>query len=53
MIRVGSQRAIQNQDGDIMMMVANKFLVSVQGSADAASKLSYAQAVDIARLSKM
>ena len=53
LIRVGSQRAIQNQDGDIMMMVANKFLVSVQGSADAASKLSYAQAVDIARLSKM
>ncbi len=53
LIRVGSQRAIQNQDGDIMMMVANKFLVNVQGSADAASKLAYAQAIDVGRLSKM
>src|SRR5665647_1312645 len=53
LIRVGSQRAIQNQDGDIMMLVANKFLINVQGSGDAASKLSYAQAVDVGKLSKM
>lgn len=53
LIRVGSQRAIQNQDGDVMMLVANKFLVNVQGSGDAASKLSYAQAVDVGKLSKM
>lgn len=53
LIRVGSQRAIQNQDGDIMMVVANKFLINVQGSADAASKMAYAQAVDVAKLSKM
>lgn len=53
LIRVGSQRAIQSQDGDIIMLVANKFLINVQGSADAAAKLSYAQAVDVAKLSKM
>ncbi len=53
LIRIGEQRAIQTNDGDVMMMVANKFLVHVQGSADAPSKLSYAQAVDIAKLSKM
>lgn len=53
LIRVGSQRAIQNQEGDVMMMVANKFLINVQGSADAAAKLAYAQAVDVAKLSKM
>ena len=53
LIRVGSQRAIQNPDGDVIMVVANKFLINVQGSADAASKLAYAQAVDIAGLSKM
>ena len=53
LIRVGSQRAIQNQDGDIMMLVANKFLINVQGSGDAASKLSYAQAIDVGKLSKM
>jgi hypothetical protein len=53
LIRIGSQRAIQNQEGDIMMLVANKFLVNVTGSAEAASKLAYAQAVDIAKLSKL
>lgn len=53
LIRVGSQRAIQNQDGDIIMVVANKFLINVQGSGDAASKLAYAQAIDVAKLSKL
>ena len=53
LIKVGSQRAIQTHDGDIVMMVANRFMINVQGSADAASKLSYAQAVDVAKLSKM
>jgi hypothetical protein len=53
LVRVGNQRGIQSQDGDIMMLVANKYLVNVQGSADAAVKLSYAQAVDVAKLSKL
>lgn len=53
LIRIGSLRAIQSQDGDILMLVANKFLINVQGSADAASKIAYAQAVDVAKLSKM
>jgi hypothetical protein len=35
------------------MVVANKFLVTVDGSTDAASKLAYAQAIDVAKLSKM
>jgi len=53
LVRVGNQRAIQTPDGDVQMVVANKFLISVQGSADAAAKMSYAQAVDVAKLSKM
>ena len=53
LVRVGSQRAIQTQDGSINMVIANKFLVTVEGSADAAAKLAYAQAVDVAKLSKM
>ena len=53
LVRVGNQRAIQDGDGNVKMVVANKFLVSVEGSADTASKLAYAQAIDIARLSKM
>lgn len=53
LIRVGDQRAIQNQDGDVIMVVANRFMINVQGSADAAAKLSYARAIDIAKLSKL
>lgn len=53
-VRIGDQRGIQNNDGgDVMMLVANKFLVNVTGSADAATKLAYANAVNIAKLSKM
>ena len=52
-VRVGSQRAIQNKDGDIHMLVANKFLVVVNGAAPADAKLAYAQAVDVAALSKL
>ena len=53
LIRIGDQRAIQTSEGSVNMVVANKFLVTVEGSADAASKLAYAQAVDVAKLSKM
>ena len=52
-VRVGSLSAIQTPQGDVQMIVANKFLVSVVGSAPAAAKLAYAQAVDVAKLSKM
>lgn len=53
LVRVGNQRAIQDRDGGVKMVVNNKFLVSVEGSADAASKMAYAQAIDVAKLSKM
>jgi hypothetical protein len=53
LVKVGSLRAIQTNDGDVIMMAANKFMIHVQGSADAASKLAYANAVDVAKLSKM
>ena len=53
LVRIGSQRGIQDNDGNVKMIVANKFLVSVEGSADAASKIAYAQAIDIAKLSKL
>ncbi len=53
LVLIGNQRAIQTNDGDIMMLVANKIMIQVQGSADAAAKLAYAQAVDVAKLSKM
>ena len=53
LVKVGSQRAIQTAEGDLNMMVANKFLVTVQGSASPADKAAYAQAVDIIKLTKM
>jgi hypothetical protein len=53
LIRVGNERAMQTNEGSVNMVIAGKFLVTVEGSADAASKLSYAQAVDVAKLSKM
>jgi hypothetical protein len=53
LIRVGSQRAIQDADGNVKMVIGNRFLVSVDGSADAAAKLAYARAVDVGKLSKM
>jgi hypothetical protein len=52
-VRVGNQRGIQNPDGDINMVVVNKYMVVVSGSADAAAKMAYAQAVDVAKLGKM
>jgi len=53
LVRVGNQRAIQDNDGNVKMVVANKFLVAVEGSADAAAKLAYAQAIDVSKLSKL
>jgi NAD-dependent DNA ligase len=53
LIRVGSQRAIQSADGDVNMVISNKFLVTVQGSGSAGDKIAYAQAVDIIKLTKM
>jgi hypothetical protein len=52
-IRVGAQHAIQAQNGDLTMVVNNKFVITVHGSADNAAKLAYAQAIDVAKLSKM
>lgn len=52
-VRVGSQRAVQTPDGDLNMVVANKYMIVVSGSADGAAKLAYAQAVDVTKLSKM
>ena len=38
LICVGNKRAIQDQDGNVKMVINNKFLMSVDGSADAASR---------------
>lgn len=53
LVRVGNQRAIQAQNGDVHMVINNKYMVIVSGSGGANDKLAYAQAVDVAKLSKM
>jgi hypothetical protein len=52
-VMIGKQRAIQSNDGDVHIVINNKFLVSVTGSAAPEAKLAYAQAVDLAKLAKM
>jgi hypothetical protein len=53
LVRVGNQRAIQAQNGDVHMVINNKYMVLVSGSGGANDKMAYAQAVDVAKLSKM
>ena len=53
LIKVGDQRAIQTSEGSINMVVNNKYLVTIEGSAGADAKLAYARAVDIGKLMKM
>jgi hypothetical protein len=52
-VTVGSLRALQNTEGDIHMIVANKYLVAVSGNGSANDKMAYARGVDVAKLSKM
>jgi hypothetical protein len=52
-VMIGKERAIQTHEGDVHIVINNKFLVSVTGSAAPEAKLAYAQAVDLAKLAKM
>ena len=51
LIRIGSQRAIQTSNNEIQMMVNNRIMITVNGSAPMEAKLAFAQAIDIAKLS--
>ena len=52
-VMIGNQRAIQTNDGDVHIVINNKFLVSVTGSGSPEAKLTYAKAVDVAKIAKM
>lgn len=49
-IKVGAQRGIQDENGKIMLIVNNRFMVSVEGDAAQADKLAYAEAVKLETL---
>ena len=52
-VMIGTVRALQSSEGDLHMIVGNKYLVAVQGNGSVNDKLAYARAVNIAQLSKM
>lgn len=49
--RIGNQRAVISQDGEVQVMSSNNFLVTVSGDCPESDKVAYAGAVDYARLS--
>jgi hypothetical protein len=53
LVTVGAQRAIQTKEGEINMLVNNRFVVNVTGGGTADDKLNYAKGVDLVALTKM
>lgn len=53
LVPINGQKAIQTKEGDITMMVANRFVINVNGSGSADDKLAYAKAIDVAMLTKI
>lgn len=53
LVPINGQKAVQTKEGDVTMMVANRFIINVNGSGSPEDKLAYAKAVDIGMLAKM
>jgi hypothetical protein len=53
MTKVGKYRAIQTKDGQVIVVVANRFLVMVDGSASIKDKVDYAAAIDFEKLESL
>lgn len=48
--KVGKYRALQSNDGQVILVVNNRFLVTVDGSGSIDDKMAYASAIDFAGL---
>lgn len=48
--RIGNQRAVITQDGEVQVLTTNNYLVTVTGDCPEADKIAYAGAVDYKRL---
>ncbi|HTN30194.1 MAG TPA: hypothetical protein VL178_05095 [Pseudomonas sp.] len=46
-VKIGKQRGIQDEDGKIMLIVNNRFMISVSGDGPQAAKIAYAEAVKL------
>ena len=52
MIRIKRQNAVITEDNEIQMMIANRFLLTVGGSADEETKIAYVKEFDTRGLAK-
>jgi hypothetical protein len=52
-VTIGTQRGIQTKEGEIQMMVNNRYVISVNGGGTNDDKLNFARAIDFNVLSKM
>src|SRR5690606_19661944 len=48
--KIGNQRVLQTKDGQVILVVANRFLVTVDGSGTIDDKMAYASAIDFEAL---
>lgn len=51
-LRIGSQMALEDKEGEIKIIVANRFIVTVAGDGPRDDKLAYAKAIDFDALAK-
>jgi hypothetical protein len=49
-VKIGKQRGIQDEDGKIMLIINNRFMISVSGDGPQADKVAYAEAVKLEAL---
>lgn len=52
-VKIGKQRGIQDEDGKIMLIINNRFMISVSGDGPQADKVAYAEAVKLDALKNM
>ncbi|MDP3417217.1 hypothetical protein, partial [Falsiroseomonas sp.] len=50
LVRIGAHRGVQGQDGNITLLLKNRYLVQVGGDGPVEARLEFARAVDVARL---
>ncbi|MBU8543398.1 MULTISPECIES: hypothetical protein [Roseomonadaceae] len=50
LVRIGPHRGVQGQDGNITMLLKNRYLVQIGGDAPLEAKMAFARAVDATKL---
>ncbi|MEM7169362.1 MAG: hypothetical protein AAF530_04290 [Pseudomonadota bacterium] len=53
LIRVKRQTGMVTQDGEVQMLIGNRFLIMIGGNADEATKIAYLEAIDFDALTAL